>query len=452
MDHKEQEQIALHRWAVIAEAANGRLTARERGALVRQIAARSHAHPDGSQRRYSRVTADRWLRAWRAGGLDALKPAERSDTGVVRAHPELFAEAAALRLELPGRSAAQIASILFHRHGIAVSERTIRGQLRRAGLGREALAAEPKAYGRYEAARPNERWVTDVLVGPWVPYPRREGSVRARLFLIVDDHSRLLADGRFFAHENARACQELLRRAITRRGVPDVLYADNGAPFSNAWLARTCGVLGIRLVHSRPYSPEGRGKQERLNRYIREAFLAEATHQGIESLDALNDLFAAWAGHVANRRTHAETGETPISRFEKGGPPRQASPELLREAFRWSVTRKVTRTATVPLEGNAYAVDPALTGRRVELRYDPEDLTRIDVFLDGKPAGKAVPFITRRHVHRAVPQAARPEPDPTGIDYLGLVAAAHDDEAGTGAKIDFTQLGKLAGNRDEEPR
>ena len=452
MDHKEQEQIALHRWAVIAEAANGRLTARERGALVRQIAARSHAHPDGSQRRYSRVTADRWLRAWRAGGLDALKPAERSDTGVVRAHPELFAEAAALRLELPGRSAAQIASILFHRHGIAVSERTIRGQLRRAGLGREALAAEPKAYGRYEAARPNERWVTDVLVGPWVPYPRREGSVRARLFLIVDDHSRLLADGRFFAHENARACQELLRRAITRRGVPDVLYADNGAPFSNAWLARTCGVLGIRLVHSRPYSPEGRGKQERLNRYIREAFLAEATHQGIESLDALNDLFAAWAGHVANRRTHAETGETPISRFEKGGPPRQASPELLREAFRWSVTRKVTRTATVPLEGNAYAVDPALTGRRVELRYDPEDLTRIDVFLDGKPAGKAVPFITRRHVHRAVPQAARPQPAPTGIDYLGLVAAAHDDEAGTGAKIDFTQLGKLAGNRDEESR
>ncbi len=53
---------------------------------------------------------------------------------------------------------------------------------------------------------------------------------RARLFLIVDDHSRLLADGRFFAHENARACQDLLRRAITRRGVPQVLYADYADP------------------------------------------------------------------------------------------------------------------------------------------------------------------------------------------------------------------------------
>jgi putative transposase len=451
MDHKEQEQAALHRWAVIAEAANDRLTAAERGALVRQIAAHAHTHPDGSSRRYSRGTIDRWLRAWRAGGLAALRPAPRSDTGVVRAHPELFAEAAALRLELPGRSAAQIASILFHRHGITVSERTVRGQLRRAGLHREALAAEPKAYGRYEAGAPNERWITDVLVGPWVPWPRRDGSVRARLFLIVDDHSRLLVDGRFFAHENARACQELLRRAVTRRGVPQVLYADNGAPFSNAWLARTCGVLGIRLVHSRPYSPEGRGKQERLNRYIREAFLAEATHHGIESLAALNDLFFAWAEQVANRRAHAETAQAPICRFEAGGPPRQADPGLLREAFRWSVTRKVTRTATVPLEGNAYAVDPVLTGRRVELRYDPEDLTAIEVFLDGKPAGAATPFITRRHVHRAVPQAAPAEPAATGIDYLGLVAAAHEEAAGTGAKIDFTQLAMLtAGERDQE--
>jgi len=329
MDHKRQEEIALHRWAVIAEAAGDRLTSGERGALVRQIAARTHMHPDGSFRRYSRGSIDRWLRAWRAGGLEALRPSPRADTGVVRAHPELFGEAAALRLELPGRSAAQIASILYHRHGISVSERTVRGQLRRAGLHREALTAEPKAYGRYEAARPNERWITDVLVGPWVPWPRREGSARARLFLIVDDHSRLLVDGRFFAHENARACQDLLRHAITRRGIPDILYCDNGAPFANAWLARTCAVLGIRLVHSKPYS-QGRGKQERANRYIREAFLAEAMHQGIESLDQLNDWFAAWAEQVANRRVHAETGQAPIDRFCAGGPHRQAGPALIR--------------------------------------------------------------------------------------------------------------------------
>jgi len=41
---------------------------------------------------------------------------------------------------------------------------------------------------------------------------------------------------------------------------------------------------------------------------------------------------------------HAETGQAPIERFAVGGPHRQASPDL---------TRRVTRTATIPLEGNA---------------------------------------------------------------------------------------------------
>jgi len=448
MTDDHDETVALHRWAVIAEAANDRLTPAERGAVVRTVAARPHTHPDGSDRRYSRATIDRWIRAWRRGGLEALRPDTRSDTGAVRAHPELADEAAALRLELPTRSAAQISRILEARHGIRVAERTVRAQLRRRGLQREALEAEPKTFGRYEAAAPNERWITDVLVGPWVPHPKAPSSVRAKLFLIVDDHSRLLVHGRFFAHENARACQEALRQAIVRRGLPEILYADNGAPFANAWLARTCAVLGIRLVHSKPYAPEGRGKQERLNRFIREAFLAEACHHGIESLADLDDLFDAWAEQVANRRIHAETNEAPIDRFLAAGPRRQADPERLIEAFRWTVKRKVTRTATVSLEGNAYAVDPALVGRRVELRYDPEDLTTIDVFCEGRPAGVATPFVIGRHTHRAVPQAPRPEPESTGVDYLGMVAAAHEEQAGTGS-IDFSQLAMFADDETE---
>ena len=129
-------------------------------------------------------------------------------------------------------------------------------------------------------------------------------------------------------------------------------------------------MLGIRLVHSKPYSPQSPRKQERANRYIREAFLAEACHHGIESLYALNDLFAAWAEQVANRRVHAGTRHPLIDRFQAGG--RTAGrARLLADAFRWSVTRRVTLVATVPLEGNSYSVDPALTWRRVELRYYP---------------------------------------------------------------------------------
>jgi hypothetical protein len=67
----------------------------------------------------------------------------------------------------------------------------------------------------------------------------------------------------------------------------------------------------------------------------------------------------------------------------------------------------------------------------------------------GDPAGAAVPFVTRRHVHRAVPQAAPDAPPATGVDYLGLVAAAHDEAAGAGAKIDFARLGMFTDAQEE---
>jgi hypothetical protein len=73
VDYNQEEQIALHRWAVIAEAAGDKLTAREPGALVGQVAARAHPHPDGSSRRYSRGTVDQNA-AWRRAGWRHSSP------------------------------------------------------------------------------------------------------------------------------------------------------------------------------------------------------------------------------------------------------------------------------------------------------------------------------------------------------------------------------------------
>jgi putative transposase len=78
---------------------------------------------------------------------------------------------------------------------VRVSERTIRAQLARRGLSRAALGPPPRTFGRYQAERPNERWLGDVLVGPFVPHPRVAGSRRAKLFVLVDDYSRLLVHG-----------------------------------------------------------------------------------------------------------------------------------------------------------------------------------------------------------------------------------------------------------------
>ena len=418
------EALALWRYHLIAEALDPKLSGTERGALVRRIAG-EHLSPDGGVRAVSRNTLDRWIRRYRAEGFAGLRDRPRSDQGSVRLDPALLDEAIRLRLEQPARSAAHISEIVSARHGVRIAERTLSDQFRRRGLTRGELLRDGRTFGRYEADAPNERWIGDVLVGPFVPHPRAPGSVRARLFVLVDDHSRLLVHGRWVDNETLRAGQEVLHAAILRRGLPESLYVDNGAAYSGAELARSCAILGIRLIHSRPYAPEGRGKQERLNRVIRERFLLEAEHVGIASLDELNDRFGAWVERYLNVRVHSETSESPLARYARREAKR-AEPEVLRSAFLWSAHRRVSRTATVSFEGNEYEVDTALVGRTVELRYRPEDLFAIEVWHDGHQQGWATPRRIARHVHRQAPPPPTEPAPATGIDYLGQVLADHE--------------------------
>ena len=77
----------------------------------------------------------------------------------------------------------------------------------------------------------------------------------------------------------------------------------------------------------------------------------------------------------------------------------------------WSEWRTVTKTATVSLHGNTYEVDAALVGRKVELVFDPFDLTDIEVRWQGRPMGHAVPHRIGRHVHhKARPDETTPPP------------------------------------------
>ncbi len=148
------------------------------------------------------------------------------------------------------------------------------------------------------------------------------------------------------------------------------------------------------------------------------------------SLAELNGLFTAWVEQVYHRRVHTETGMAPLQRFLAGGAPAPTPAALLGEAFRWGQWRTVTKTATVSLHGNFYEVDPALAGARVELVFDPFDLSDIDVRHHARPAGKAVPFQIGRHVHPKARAEAPPPAAPTGIDYLRLVEDRHTHALG----------------------
>ena len=434
------QEIGLFRWRIVGEAADVSLSARERGALVRALAAREHLGPDGRWVRVSRNTLDRWIRAYREGGFDALVPAPRR---VANRTPErLLQLAVALRREQPARTAAQIERIIVESEGGAPTARTIQRHLAVAGLAWKGQLVS-RALGRFEAEFRNELWTGDALHGPLI-----DGR-RAFLFCFIDDHSRLLVGYRWAAREDVLNASRALWAGIAARGLPKAVYVDNGSPFVSGQLLRATAVLGIRLIHSRPGRPEGRGKIERAFRTVRQQLLVELEDRPPASLEELNSLFQAWVEQVYHRRVHSETGQAPLERFLAAGAPTLPSERSLREAFRWSEARTVSKTGTVGMHGNSYELDPALAGRRVELVFDPLELAEVEVRLDGRDAGMAVPRKIKRHVHpRAQPPRERAEP--TGIDYLGLVRQRRERELER--RIDYRHLppGDSAGNDNDE--
>jgi putative transposase len=184
---------------------------------------------------------------------------------------------------------------------------------------------------------------------------------------------------------------------------------------------------------------------ERFFRTVRDQFLVELGGSGtaVADLAELNRLFDAWVQAGYHRTVHSETGEPPLARWARGirEPLPLPSPAQLHEAFLWSERRTVKKTATVSLHGNLYQVDPCLVRCTVELIFDPFDLTDIDVRHKGKPAGKAVPFVIGRHRHaktRAGDGGQREQPEPTGIDYLRILDAAHGQDLQT--QINYAAL------------
>ena len=129
------------------------------------------------------MTFDRWVRAWRDGGFEALVPAARE--GVPRRTPEgCWSWRSRSSARAPERTAAQIVRIIREPEGRSRSARTVQRHF--AAPGCRARAGRRSSLGRFEAERPNELWIGDALHGPLI------ADRKAILFCFIDDHSRLL--------------------------------------------------------------------------------------------------------------------------------------------------------------------------------------------------------------------------------------------------------------------
>lgn len=435
------EQVALFRYRLIREAADPALSTRQRGRLVRELASRAHDGPFGEPVIVSRATIDRWIRAWRAGGFAALAPPARQVTP--RTDAAVLEMAAGLKREKPARTAAQVERILRASCGWSPSARTLLRHFEKLELRTRPNGLPPEVFGHFECDRPNEMWTGDALHGP------RIGGRKAYLFCFIDDHSRAVMAARWGYFEDTVRLAAALRPALAARGVPARIYTDNGSAFVDAAVNRAAASLGIRITHSEPGRPQGRGKIERFFRTVREEFLVEiGDGSGVRDLAEMNRLFTAWCERVYHSRRHSETGQPPMERWLAGAPFAVPDPGRLREAFLWSEHRLVRKDATFSLFGVLYQVsDLSLAGRKVECVFDPFDMSVLEVRWDSRPHGTAAPRQTGRHSHpKAKPEEPGVPPAPSGIDYLGLIRAEHEEAA----RRDRIRYDALAGGEDQD--
>jgi transposase InsO family protein len=455
--------IALFRYGLIAQLVHTPPDTGQQERLLREIAARPYTIPGSTRTHVSVTTLRRYLKTYREKGFEALRPGPRADVGAPRAFPpEVLAKAIALREEQPARTTQTLVDILQRDESLSLPRslnvHTLTTHLRRRGKTRRVLAQTGKAYRRFERDHVNSLWQGDAMVGPWLPDPNVPGRKRrAHLFCFIDDHSRLVPYAEFFFDEALPRMERVLKVALLRRGVPGAVYVDNGQVYSSTQFSAACATLGIERIQTTPYSPEAKGKQERFFETLRLQFLPEVEASNLTTLTDLNESLWAWIECVYHQHEHSETKQAPLARYTVGlEQVRHADPETVRRAFLWREKRKVRKDATLSLQGNRYQVEPQLAGRAIELRFDPFDLSQIELYLDSTCLGLATVIVQNRQRHLAVERLATEPPDPpqpkSSLDYLAALRAEYQAQQQRElGPLQFTQLPLPAADTPADP-
>ena len=275
---------------------------------------------------------------------------------------------------------------------------------------------------RFEAELPNDIWQSDCMHGPRILVDGKER--KAYLFAFLDDMSRLICHAEFFCNERVENYIAALRAALAKRGLPRKLYVDNGPAFRSHLLAHATASLGIALIHSTPYQPQGRGKIERFFRTLRMQFLS-ACPEGLP-LEKLNEALNRWIDDY-NGAVHSSTRQTPLNRYLKHAHLLREAPKDLHDYFRLQTTRKVDRDRTVSLGGMIYEAPIPLIDKKITLRYHQDDPARIEAFHEGLSHGMLVPLdmnincrVRREHsIVKLLPRNDSREPQTDPPKYTG---------------------------------
>ena len=394
MNEEQKMEVAIFRFGVIHDFVSGvQLERGEQERLLKEKCDRKWSIPHSPRTRLTRGTLLRWITRYKGsnGKLESLYPCDRSDRGVSRSLDEETSLALiSLKKEMPKSTVPCLIQTMDKRGmvspGVELNLSTVYRFLHQHNL-MNAEHTHPQDRRKFEVELPNDLWQSDSMHGPKVA---AEGRMRkSYLLAFLDDHSRLVPHAQFYLSEGISSYLDAFEQALLKRGLPRKLYLDNGPAFRSKHLEYVTASLGIALIHSSPYKPQGKGKIERFNRTVRTQFL-----QGFKgnTLRDLNEAFDLWLNDIYHQRKHSSTGQSPFERFTAHMECLRPAPKDLRDHFRKHARRRVAKDRTITLNGKLYEAPVGLIGKQVLLLYHDDQPALVEVKYNHQSYGFLTPL------------------------------------------------------------
>lgn len=454
---KEREEAMMAKLGLIAPLLNGGLDRSARIAMQKEIAERSGL---------SYRTIGRYVEKMRAEGPEAFRKEGRTREDERKIPEEVVDEAVRLRKEFPQRSVNEIIYILENSDRVKVERGSIKRstlQLRLAERGftrrQMSMYSKPesgKAATRFSKAHRMDLLQGDAKFGPYLPIGDRGEMVQTVFLCWIDDCTRYIVHGRFYASNKAVDVKDSLLQAVLVYGVPECVYTDNGRQYTSKALSSMCTILGIRLKHAKPYSPQSKGKVERFNSTL-DSFISEMCIEvgsgNVTTLRQLNDHYLAWQETIYHERCQeALGGISPRAAFKLDTKPlRLVDGDLLRLAAMDTGERKVAKDGTVSIDGDTYLLDDlSLIGFTVAYSRQSDAPDDITIHRKGFKPSKARRLSVGEDVdYEARNRSVREEkvlPRPDKSEYIRAVAADYT-RSHPGTDLELGLPGKEADKR-----
>lgn len=208
----------------------------------------------------------------------------------------------------------RISDMLLRGPALAASPSSVARVLHEAGyeLIQEPTRAHPDKVRRFERAKPNQLWQTDLFT-----FMLKRQNRRVYLVAFMDDHSRYIVSYGLHASASTALVLEALEAGISSYGPPEEVLTDNGPQYvtwrGKSQFTRRLEQHGIRQIVARPRRPQTLGKIERFWGTLWREFLETAVFVDLAEARARIGLFIDY--HNFQRIHRGIDGLVPADRF-----------------------------------------------------------------------------------------------------------------------------------------